>query len=95
MRPNSFTFVGVLNACASVVALKEGKCVHQQIIQSGLELDVFVGSSLVDMYAKCGSMEDAWSVFNKMPSQNVVTWIAILGGCAIHGHGKEVLTFFE
>jgi pentatricopeptide repeat protein len=40
-------------------------------------------------------MEDAWSVFNKMPSQNVVTWIAILGGCAIDGHGKEVLKIFE
>jgi len=87
--------VGVLNACVSVVALKKGKCVHQQIIQSCLELDVFVGSSLVDMYAKCGSMEDAWSVFNKMPSQNVVTWTTILGRCAIHGHDKEVLTFFE
>ncbi len=95
MQPDSFTFVGVLNACASVVALEEGRCVHEQIIQSGLELDVFVGSSLVDMYAKCGSMEDAWSVFNTMPSRNVVTWTAILGGCAIHGHSKEVLKIFE
>ncbi len=57
--PNSVTFVGVLNACASVLALEEGRCVHHEIIQSGLELDVFVGSSLVDMYAKCGSMDDA------------------------------------
>jgi hypothetical protein len=40
--------------------LEEGRCVHHQMIQSGLELDVFVGSSLVDMYAKCGSIEDAW-----------------------------------
>jgi pentatricopeptide repeat protein len=40
-------------------------------------------------------MEDAWSVFNKMPSQYVVTWTAILGGCAIHGHGKEALKHFE
>ncbi len=64
--PNSVTFVGVLNACASVVALEEGRCVHQELIQSGLELDVFVRSSMVDMYAKCGSIEDAWRVFNKM-----------------------------
>jgi pentatricopeptide repeat protein len=65
--PNSVTFVGMLNACASVFALEEGRCVHQEVIQSGLELDVFVRSSLVDMYAKCGSMDDAWRVFNKMP----------------------------
>jgi len=95
VQPNSVTFVGVLNACASVVALEEGRCVHQQIIQSGLELDVFVGSSLVDMYAKCGSMKDAWTVFNKMPSQAVVTWTAILGGCAMHGHGKDAFKHFE
>ncbi|CAK9256023.1 unnamed protein product, partial [Sphagnum jensenii] len=86
VQPNSVTFGGVLNACASMVALEEDRCAHEQTIQSGFESDVFVGNSLVDMYAKCGSMEDAWSVFNKMPSRNVVTWTAILGGCAIHGH---------
>jgi pentatricopeptide repeat protein len=94
VQPNSVTFVGVLNACASMVALEEGRCAHEQIIQSCLELDVFVGNSLDDMYAKSGSMEDAWSVFNKLPSRNVVTWTAILGGCAMHGHGKEALKQF-
>jgi pentatricopeptide repeat protein len=39
--------------------------------------------------------EDARRVFNKMPSQNVVTWNAILGGCAMHGCGKEALKHFE
>jgi len=53
--PNSVTFVGVLNACATVLALEEGRCVHQDVIQSGLELDDFVGSSLLDMYVKCGA----------------------------------------
>ncbi|CAN5956074.1 unnamed protein product [Sphagnum jensenii] len=95
VQPNSVTFVVVLNACASMIALEEGRCVHQHIIRCGWDSDVFVGSSLVDMYAKCGSMEDAWSVFNKMPSRDVVTWTTILGGCAMHGHGKEALKHFE
>jgi len=73
VQPNSATFLGVLNTCASIVALEEGRCVHEQIIQSGCECDVFVRNSLVDMYAKCGSMEDAWRVFNKMSSREVVT----------------------
>jgi pentatricopeptide repeat protein len=47
------------------------------------------------MYAKCGSMDDAWRVFNKMPSRDVVTWTAVLGGCALHGHGKEALKHFK
>ncbi len=52
VQPDSVTFVGVLKACASMVAIEEGRCVHRDIIQSGLESDVFVGSSLVNMYAK-------------------------------------------
>jgi pentatricopeptide repeat protein len=93
--PNSVTFVGVLNACASVLALEEGRCVYHEIIQSGLELDVFVGSSLVDMYAKCGSMEDAWSVFNKMPSRNVVSWTAMILEHVQCGQGQKALRLFQ
>jgi pentatricopeptide repeat protein len=93
--PDSVTFVGVLKACASMVAIEEGRRVHQDMIQSGLESDVFVGSSLVKMYAKCGNMEDAWRVFNKMPFGTAVTWNAILGGCAMNGHGEEALKYFE
>jgi pentatricopeptide repeat protein len=95
VQPNTVTFVWVLKACASVVALEEARSVQEQIIQSGCESDVFVGSSLVDMYAKCGSLEDAWRVFHKMPSRDVATWNAILGGCVMHGHGREALKHFE
>jgi len=89
------TLACVLNACTSVVTLEEGMRVHEQIIESGWDSDVFVHSSLVDMYAKCGSLKDAWKVFNKMVSCDVVSWNAILGGCAMHGHGKEALKHFQ
>jgi pentatricopeptide repeat protein len=84
--------VGVLKACASVAVIEEGRCVHQQIIRSGLESDVFVGSSLVDMYAKCGSIEDAGKVFEKMPSQDVVSWTAIILGHAMQGRAECIGT---
>jgi pentatricopeptide repeat protein len=66
VRPNSVTFVGVLNVCASMVAIEEGRCVRQEIIECRWDSDVFVANSLVYMYGKCGSMEDAWGVFNKL-----------------------------
>jgi pentatricopeptide repeat protein len=88
--------VGVLNACANVVPSgEEGRCVHQQIIECAWDSYIFVVNSLVDLYAKCGSIKGAWRVFNKMPSQDVVTWNAMLGGCAMHGHDKEALKHFE
>jgi pentatricopeptide repeat protein len=88
--------VGVLNAHANVVPSgEEGRCVHQQIIECAWDSYIFVVNSLVDLYAKCGIIKDAWRVFNKMPSQDVVIWNAMLGGCAMHGHGKEALKHFE
>ncbi|KAH9535066.1 hypothetical protein CY35_17G034800 [Sphagnum magellanicum] len=95
VQPNAVTFMGVLNACASLMALEEGRCVHEQMIQCGCHLDAFVGSSLVDMYAKCGSMEDAWSVFNKMPSRDAVTWTAMILGHVNCGQGRKALDLFH
>jgi pentatricopeptide repeat protein len=96
VQPGPVTFVGVLNACASVVALGNGRQVHEQTIESGCESDVFVGNSLVDMYAKCGSMEDACKVFNKMSSRDVISWNAMLPGFAMHDvHGNKALEHFE
>jgi len=66
VKPEPVTFMGVLNACAGVGSLEEGRCIHEHIIQRGYESDLFVGSRVVDTYAKSGSIMDAQSVFNKM-----------------------------
>jgi pentatricopeptide repeat protein len=68
MSPEKFTFVQAIKACAGLRALEDGRLVHRQLVQSGCESDVFVGNSLVDMYAQCGNIEEAWRAFNKMPS---------------------------
>ncbi|CAM6051192.1 unnamed protein product [Sphagnum compactum] len=91
MSLDRFTFVLVLNACASLQALEEGRQAHKQIIECSCEADVFVGSSLVDMYAKCGSMEDAQSVFNKIVHQDVVTWMAMILGHVKCGEGHKII----
>jgi hypothetical protein len=62
------------------ICSSDGRLIHEQLIQSGCKCDVFVGSSLVYMYAKSGIMQDPWRVFNKMPSQDVVTSIAMILG---------------
>ncbi len=80
VRPNKFTFVQVIKACAGLVRLEDGRLVHEQLIQSGCESNVFLENSMVDMYAKCGSIEDACRVFNKMPARDVVSWTVIILG---------------
>ncbi len=96
VQPDFVTSVGVLNACASVVALEEGSCVHEQIIQSGQDSDVFVGEQLGEHVCKdVGTWRMLGRVFEKMPSQGVVTQNAILGGCAMHQYAKEAIKQFE
>jgi pentatricopeptide repeat protein len=93
--PNKFTFIQVIKACAPLRTFEDGRLVHKQLVQTGCECDVFVGSRLVDMYAKCGSIDDAWRVFNKMPSQNVVTWSTMILGHVKCGQGQKALGLFQ
>eukprot|EP01018_Ginkgo_biloba_P031792 Gb_15843 [translate_table: standard] len=95
VKPNRESFASVLPACANLAALQLGKVVHEDIIRSGFESDVFVGSALVDMYAKCGSIENACRVFDKISTRDVVLWNAMIIGYAMHGCGREALQLFE
>eukprot|EP01018_Ginkgo_biloba_P004814 Gb_18728 [translate_table: standard] len=94
-RPDEFTFASLLKACASLATLEQGKHIHSDIIKTGFESDLFVGSALVDMYAKCGSIAEAHKVFDKMPIRNLVSWNTMIAGCAQHGHGNDALKFFD
>eukprot|EP01018_Ginkgo_biloba_P029573 Gb_20749 [translate_table: standard] len=95
MKVDQFTFASVLMACASLAALEQGKAVHAHIIKTGFGLDVFVGSALVDMYSKCGSIDDSRDVFDGMTERNLVSWTAMISGYAQHGRGKEAIQLFE
>eukprot|EP01018_Ginkgo_biloba_P028363 Gb_34253 [translate_table: standard] len=95
VKSNSVTFASVLPASANLAALDHGRGVHAYIIRSGFDPDIFVGNALVDMYAKCGSIEDARHVFDTMTRRNVVSWTTMIVGYAMHGYGKESLQVFE
>jgi pentatricopeptide repeat protein len=95
VRLDFVTFVGVLNACANMEVIEEGKQVHEQIIESGWVSNVFVHNSLVNMYAKCGSLEDAWRVFNKMVSCDVVFWNAMIWGHVKSRQAQKALQLFH
>ncbi|KAK2965168.1 hypothetical protein RJ640_019923 [Escallonia rubra] len=96
VRPNAFTMSVVLSACGRLGALEHGKWAHAYIDRCGMEVDVILGTSLIDMYAKCGSIDRARWVFNNLgPNKDVMAWSAMISGLAIHGHGKECLKLFS
>ena len=94
VQPDAFTFSSVLKACANPSALQWGKEVHACVRHAGLQSDVHVGSALVHMYAKCGSIDDARLAFDKMEERNVITWNVMIGGLAEHGCGHEAYELF-
>eukprot|EP01018_Ginkgo_biloba_P011194 Gb_27460 [translate_table: standard] len=95
LKPNSKTFIGVLAACANLAALEQGVEIHEEIVKTGFQSDIFVMNALLDMYAKCGSIEKAHNLFDKIPKRNVVVWTTMIAGYAMHGCGKEALKLFE
>ncbi|XP_031403280.1 putative pentatricopeptide repeat-containing protein At5g52630 [Punica granatum] len=78
--PNQFTFSAVLTACADIGVVFHGEEIHCLVTKHGFNSDVFVGSAMVDVYAKCLYMGSAAKVFAEMPERNLVTWNAMIVG---------------
>eukprot|EP01018_Ginkgo_biloba_P039032 Gb_40503 [translate_table: standard] len=95
IQADNFIFPRVLNSCAQLSALQRGKEVHDCIIKSGFESDVCVANALIDMYGKCGSLEDARQLFDKMSQRDVVSWNAAIAGYMHYGHANEGLKLFQ
>ncbi|KVH88412.1 putative pentatricopeptide repeat-containing protein At5g52630 [Cynara cardunculus var. scolymus] len=95
IRPDDHIFPSATKASAILSSYTVGQSVHCFALKTGYDVDVFVGSSLVDMYAKCGKIEDARKVFDEMPMRNVVSWSGMIYGYAQSGENEEALLLFK
>ncbi|KAJ7514015.1 hypothetical protein O6H91_23G022500 [Diphasiastrum complanatum] len=95
VKPTVVTYVSVLDACADVTALREGKMIHESIVDSGFDKEIVLGNALINMYAKCGSLQDARTVFDNMQSRDVFSWTSVIAAYAQHGHGHATLELFR
>ncbi|TXG54944.1 hypothetical protein EZV62_020200 [Acer yangbiense] len=89
------TFASILKASANLASLSLGKQLHSFVIRSGFMTNVFSGSALLDMYAKCGSVKEAIQIFQEMPERNIVSWNALISAYAQNGDGEATLRSFE
>ncbi|KZV18854.1 pentatricopeptide repeat-containing protein mitochondrial-like [Dorcoceras hygrometricum] len=92
---NAVTLCTVLFSCAHCGVLRIGKCVHSQVMKRNLENDVYVGTSIIDMYSKCGRVNMARRAFTMMTEKNVKSWSAMVTGYGMHGQAKEALEVFS
>ncbi|KAJ7953020.1 Pentatricopeptide repeat [Quillaja saponaria] len=94
VKPDSVSLASSLAACARLGALDQGRWIHIYIDKNGIQIDPILGCVLVDMYVKCGVMEEGLDVFRKLEKKCLCAWTAIIAGFAIHGRGREALDWF-
>ncbi|XP_068643763.1 pentatricopeptide repeat-containing protein At2g33680-like [Aristolochia californica] len=94
VKPSEFTLVGVLNACSNMMALSEGKQIHDYLLKLGYVSQIFIRSALVDMYAKCESVNDARKEFDQLQEPDIVLWSSMIGGYVQNGQNEEALTLY-
>ncbi|KAJ9177688.1 hypothetical protein P3X46_012879 [Hevea brasiliensis] len=95
LKPNDFTFATFITAASNLASLLLGQQFHNHIIKMGLDFDPFITNSLIHMYAKCGSFEDACKAFGSAIWRDVACWNSLILTYAHHGEAKEALQMFE
>lgn len=95
VTPSAVTFICTLQACASIGATDKGEEIHGEIERRGLLARDLVGNTLINMYAKCGALEKAHKVFNKLPVRDIFSFTTLMEGYAQLGDSEPVFNMFD
>ncbi|XP_071713375.1 pentatricopeptide repeat-containing protein At1g04840-like [Rutidosis leptorrhynchoides] len=95
VKPNDHTIVCALLACAKAGALETGVKIHDYMLTNGFGLTKEITPALVDMYAKCGSIENASRVFDMAQDKDLRTWSVMIWGCGINGNLHKAVQYFN
>lgn len=95
IQPDANVMVKILGACSELGVLQLTSCLHSYVIRGGFISNSFVGASLIDCYAKCGSLEEAIKVFERLTDKDVIIWSSMFAGYGIHGQARESIKLFH
>lgn len=95
IKPDNFTYPSILKVCGDEQNLDLGKEIHWAVVTGSLSWCVFVQNALVSMYGKCGDVDMARMVFDKMPERDAVSWNSMISAYASKGMWEEAFLVFE
>ncbi|KAK7243597.1 hypothetical protein RIF29_38402 [Crotalaria pallida] len=93
--PDEATMVSLLQACENLHLVRLVEAIHSVIFTCGLNNNMTVVTTLLNLYSKFGRLNASHKVFAKICKPDKVAWTAMIAGYAMHGHGKEAIEFFE
>ncbi|KAL5859396.1 hypothetical protein ACOSQ4_000692 [Xanthoceras sorbifolium] len=94
ITPTKFTFPFVLKACSGLQAIEDGREIHVHAKRLDLDSDIYICTALIDLYAKCGDLDQAKWVFDGMSCRDVVAWNAMIAGFSLHGLYDHTIQLF-
>jgi pentatricopeptide repeat protein len=95
VKPNDVTMVGVLSACTKKLDLEFGRWVCSYLERNEISVDLTLSNAMLDMYWKCGSIEDAKRLFDNMLETDIFSWTTMLDGYAKLGEYDEARRVFD
>jgi pentatricopeptide repeat protein len=96
IHPNAVTYVCASKACSIVGSVKTGEYIYAEVKEQRLlQTDIVLGTALVDMFSKCGSMEKAQEVFDELPMRNIVSWTVLIAGYVARELINEAVKCFK
>ncbi|KAJ7960505.1 Pentatricopeptide repeat-containing protein [Quillaja saponaria] len=100
MRPSGMihdivSFVGVISACANLAAIKQGKEIHGLLVRKLFHTHLYAANSLLDLYTKCGRIDLASKVFDRIANKDVASWNTMILGYGMLGELDTAINLFE
>ncbi|GJU08248.1 pentatricopeptide repeat-containing protein [Tanacetum coccineum] len=94
-RLDVYTLPAVIRICRDKMDVKMGRVIHDIVLRYGLCWNTFICAAIVDMYAKCGAIDDARMMFDGMDEKYLTTWTVMIGAYAACGSANESLVLFD
>ncbi|XP_059646543.1 pentatricopeptide repeat-containing protein At5g06540 [Cornus florida] len=95
VQANEAVMASVISSCAHLGALEQGERAHDYVVRNKMTVNLILGTALVEMYARCGSIQKAIQVFEELPERDTLSWTALIAGLAMHGYAKKALKYFS
>ncbi|XP_021277765.1 pentatricopeptide repeat-containing protein At2g03880, mitochondrial-like [Herrania umbratica] len=92
---DEFTFSIILKACASLPSFTSSQQIHARVVKANFDTNMHVGSSLIEAYTKCGSVEDAERVFSRISVPDVISWNSVIKACSQNTNPRRAISLFR